>query len=109
MASNPLLSGLEAMHPGEWLREVVLPATGLTKTEIAQKLGVSRQTLHDLIAERQPVTVAMALRLGKLFGNAAEFWLNLQRAYDLRTMEQAMAEELAAIPTLSLLPTHDAA
>ncbi|GJD33901.1 helix-turn-helix transcriptional regulator [Methylobacterium aerolatum] len=55
------------------------------------------------------MTVAMALRLGKLFGNAAEFWLNLQRAHDLRRMEQAMAEELAAIPTLSPGPAHDAA
>ena len=109
MATNPLLRGLAPTHPGEILREDILPATGLTKTEIAQKLGVSRQTLHDLIAERQPVTVAMALRLGKLFGNAAEFWLNLQRDYDLRTVGQAMAEELAAIPTLAPVPTHDAA
>ncbi len=88
------------MHPGELLREDILPATGLTKTEIARKLGVSRQTLHDLVAERQPVTVAMALRLGKLFGNSAEFWLNLQRNYDLRILEREMADELAAIPTL---------
>ncbi len=80
--------------------ESFLPATGLTKTEIARKLGVSRQTLHDLVAERQPVTVAMALRLGKLFGNSAEFWLNLQRNYDLRILEREMADELAAIPTL---------
>ncbi|MET0366802.1 MAG: HigA family addiction module antitoxin [Methylobacterium sp.] len=100
MISKSLLTGLAPMHPGELLREDVLPATGLTKTEIARKLGVSRQTLHDLVAERQPVTVAMALRLGKLFGNSAEFWLNLQRNYDLRILEREMADELAAIPTL---------
>ena len=99
MSSNPLLSGLAPMHPGEWLREMVLPATGLAKTEIARRLGVSRQTLYDLIAERQPVTPAMALRLGKLFGNAPEFWLNLQQAYDLRFLEGQMAEELAGITT----------
>jgi len=100
MISKSLLTGLAPMHPGELLREDILPATGLTKTEIARKLGVSRQTLHDLVAERQPVTVAMALRLGKLFGNSAEFWLNLQRNYDLRILEREMADELAAIPTL---------
>ena len=100
MASNPLLRGLAPMHPGEWLREDILPATGLSKSEVARRLGISRQTLHDLVAERQPVTVAMALRLGKLFGNSAEFWLNLQRNYDLRILEQEMAEELAAIATL---------
>ena len=100
MTGQSLLTGLAPMHPGEWLREMIIPATGLTKTEIARKLGISRQTLHDLIAERQPVTVAMALRLGKLFGNSAEFWLNLQRNHDLRILEREMAEELAAIPTL---------
>lgn len=100
MISKSFLTGLAPMHPGELLREDILPATGLTKTEIARKLGVSRQTLHDLVAERQPVTVAMALRLGKLFGNSAEFWLNLQRNYDLRILEREMADELAAIPTL---------
>lgn len=100
MDTDPLLRGLAPAHPGEILREDILPATGLTKTEIARKLGISRQTLHDLLAERQPGTVAMALRLGKLLGNSAEFWLNLQRNHDLRILEQEMAEELAAIPTL---------
>lgn len=100
MSRNPLLSGLAPTHPGEILREDILPATGLPKTEIARRLGVSRQTLHDLIAERQPVTPAMALRLAKLFGNAPEFWLNLQRDHDLRVLERQMVDELAGIVTL---------
>lgn len=100
MRGNPLLAGLAPTHPGEILREDILPATGLSKTEIARRLGISRQTLHDLIEERQPVTVAMALRLGRLFGNAPEFWLDLQRNHDLRVVEQRMAEELAAIDKL---------
>lgn len=100
MGINPLLNGLAPTHPGEILREDILPATGLSKTEIARRLGVSRQTLHDVIAERQPVTPAMALRLGKLFGNSPDFWLNLQRNYDLRILEREMADELAAISTL---------
>jgi addiction module HigA family antidote len=57
------------MHPGELLREEILPALERSKTEIARLLGVSRQTLYDVLQERQPVTPVMALQLGKLCGN----------------------------------------
>ena len=97
MAGNPLLKGLAPTHPGELLREDVIPALDLPKAEIARRLGISRQTLYDILEEKQPVTPAMALRLGKFFGNGAEFWINLQRDYDLRTLEPKMAKELAAI------------
>ncbi|AWB19739.1 addiction module antidote protein, HigA family [Methylobacterium currus] len=101
MSGNPLLAGLAPTHPGEILREDILPAVNLPKTEIARRLGISRQTLYDLIEERQPVTPAMALRLGRLFGNAPEFWVNLQRDHDLRTLEVRMASELAAIEPIA--------
>ena len=65
----------------EALREVVLPALGRQKKKIAELLGVSRQTLCAIVEERSPVTPAMALRLGKLCGNGATLWLNLQRTY----------------------------
>src|SRR3954468_7155148 len=97
MAGNPLLKGLAPMHPGELLREDVMPALELRKTEIARRLGISRQTLYDILDEKQPVTPAMALRLGKFFGNGPEFWLNLQRDYDLRTLEPKMRDALGAI------------
>ena len=54
-------------HPGELLRDEVIPATGKTETEIAALLGVSRQHLDDILAERKPVSSAVAVRLGKLF------------------------------------------
>ncbi|SFU84780.1 addiction module antidote protein, HigA family [Methylobacterium sp. 174MFSha1.1] len=101
MSGNPLLAGLAPTHPGEILREDILPAVNLPKTEIARRLGISRQTLYDLIEERQPVTPAMALRLGRLFGNAPEFWANLQRDHDLRILEVRMASELAAIEPIA--------
>jgi addiction module HigA family antidote len=100
MAGNPLLKGLAPMHPSEFLREVTVPALALSKAEIARRLQISRQTLYDILDEKQPVTPAMALRLGKFLGNGPDFWLNLQRDYDLRTLEPKMEKELAAIETV---------
>ena len=79
MATNPLLKGLRPMHPGEMLREDVLPSLGKSKTQIASLLGISRQTLFDILRERQPVTPGMALRFGKLLGNGPDLWIDLQR------------------------------
>jgi antitoxin HigA-1 len=56
-------------HPGELLRDVVIPATGKTKTETAALLGISRQHLHDIVEERKPVSPRGAVRLGELFGD----------------------------------------
>lgn len=97
---NELMRGLKPSHPGELLREDVLPALGRSKTAIAKLLGLSRQSLHDILAERQAVTPPVALRLAKLTGTSAELWLNLQQAHDLRIHAEALAEEIAAIPTL---------
>lgn len=101
MSRNRLLRGLKPMHPGEMLREDVLPSLGKSKTEIARLLGVSRQTLYDIIDEKQPVTPGMALRLGKLLGNGPDLWIGLQRAYDLAIAERSLAAKLKKIPTLS--------
>jgi addiction module HigA family antidote len=82
--------GLPPMHPGELLREEILPALDRSKTEIARLLGVSRQTLYDVLKEKQPVTPGMALRLGKLCGNGPDLWLNLQKRYDLHHAQQEL-------------------
>ena len=87
------------MHPGELIREDLLPALGVSKTELARSLGISRQTLYDILNERQPVTAEMAVRFGKLFGNGARFWVNMQRAYDLAIAEQNV--DVSRIPTLT--------
>jgi addiction module HigA family antidote len=94
--------GLPPMHPGELLREEILPALNRPKTVIAKLLGVSRQTLYDLLEEKQPVTPMMALRLGKLCGNGPDLWLNLQKRYDLQRAEQELGEKINAIPTLEV-------
>ena len=91
---------LKPTHPGEILREDVLPALGQPKAAIARALRVSRHTLYELLAERQPVTPRMAHRLGKLLGNGPGLWLRMQANYDLATTEAEMAQEIALIPML---------
>jgi addiction module HigA family antidote len=91
---------MRAVHPGEILREDVIPALGKSKAEIARLLGVSRQSLYDVLNEKQPVTTGMALRFAKLTGTTAESWARMQLAYDLQKNAAAMADQIAAIPTL---------
>ena len=85
-------------HPGALLREDVIPATGKTKAEIAQLLGISRQHLYDVLRERKPVSPAVAVRLGKLFGDGAGVWVRMQAAYD--TWHAEREEDVSGIPTL---------
>jgi len=87
-------------HPGEVLREDVLPALSMNKTAIAKALGISRQTLYDIINEKQPVTPDMAVRLGKLCGNGPHLWLNMQTAYDLWHAQRRV--DVSKIPTLEV-------
>ena len=87
-------------HPGELLREEVIPATGKTKTEIAALLGISRQHLYDILEERKPVSPGVAVRLGKLFGDGAGVWGRMQCAYDTWRAERELANEIKKIPTL---------
>jgi addiction module HigA family antidote len=102
MAQNKALAGLKPMHPGELLREDVIPSLGKSKSEIATLLGVSRQILHEILSEKQPITPGMALRFGKLLGNGPDIWINMQRAFDLHQAEAALAKELKKIPTLAV-------
>lgn len=87
-------------HPGEMLREDFLPEYGLTVTGLARALGVSRQTVNDLLRERRAVSPEMALRLARLFGNSPEFWLNAQRAVDLWDAARALRTRVGRIKPL---------
>jgi addiction module HigA family antidote len=87
-------------HPGALLREDVIPATGKTKAEIARLLGISRQHLYDILEERKPVSPAVAVRLGKLFGDGAGVWIRMQGAYDGWHAEREV--DVSAVPTLQI-------
>lgn len=85
-------------HPGELLREDVIPATKKSKAEIARMLGISRQHLHDILAERKPVSPEVAVRLAKLFGNVPLFWIRMQGAYD--AWHASREVDVSAVPAL---------
>ena len=81
-------NALPPIHPGEIIKEDILPSTGLSVTAAAKSLGVSRQMLHDILAGRKPLSAVMCLKLARLFGGTPELWMRLQAAYDLKKTEQ---------------------
>lgn len=91
-------------HPGAILREDVLPSLpGMSVSAFARNLGVSRQTLHSVLAERSGVSAEMALRLGTLLGNGAQFWLDMQTKFDLWQAEAKLHDELGQMRPFELL------
>jgi addiction module HigA family antidote len=91
-------TGRRPTHPGSILREDVLPALGLSVSEAARQLGVTRQTLHRIMAEKVSVTPEMAARLGRFCGNGPGLWLRMQQACDLWRAERELRSELKRIP-----------
>jgi antitoxin HigA-1 len=87
-------------HPGELLREDFLPDYGLSVSALAEAIGVSRQSVNELLRERRSLSPEMALRLSRLFGNTPEFWLNAQRAVDLWEAAEALKDDMAQIRPL---------
>ena len=85
-------------HPGALLRDTVLPELGLSVSQAARELGISRQMLHLILAEKAPVSPEMAVRLGKFCGNGPGLWLNMQTAHDLWIAEDKLKEAVETIP-----------
>ena len=92
-------SKVPPVHPGELLREDVLPALRMTVSDVARELRISRQTLHRILSGTMAVSPEMAVRLGKFCGNGPGLWLRMQAAYDLWHSERRMREEIKRIPT----------
>ncbi len=86
-------------HPGALLREDILPALKLSKTAVAEALGISRQHLYDILRERKPVSAEVAVRLGAAFGNGPDVWLRMQAAYD--AWQAARKVDVSKVPRLA--------
>ena len=83
MANDAEEMRMEPPHPGELIREDILPAIKMTIKDLADHLGVSRTALSELVNGRRSVSMEMAQRLGKAFGNGTRFWLTMQLQYDI--------------------------
>jgi len=97
MASETGL-GFRPPHPGEVLKQDILPELHMSVGQVAQHLGVTRATLSDLLNERKDVSHTMAIRLGKAFRNGTRFWLALQMQYDLWKLEQEEVYQVDVAP-----------
>lgn len=78
-------------HPGEYLREDIIEANGLTISKAAELLNVTRANLSKIVNERASITPSMAIKISLVFGGNPDFWLRLQMAYDLRKAEREAA------------------
>ncbi len=90
----------DAIHPGETLRED-LEALGMSAAELARQIHVPVNRITEILNGRRAITGDTALRLGRFFDTSGEFWLNLQKLYELRLAEQKSGLEIASLPTLS--------
>ena len=89
----------EPIHPGETLRED-LDALGMSAAELARRIEVPVNRITEILNGRRAVTGDTALRLGRFFGTSGEFWLNLQKLYELRRAEQKNGAAIARLPSL---------
>jgi addiction module HigA family antidote len=87
------------IHPGETLRED-LDGLGMSAAELARRIDVPVNRITEILNGRRAVTADTALRLGRFFGTSGEFWLNLQKLYELRAAEQRNGEKIARLPVL---------
>lgn len=94
MGTEPEVMKIEPPHPGEFIREDILPEVNMTIKDLARHLGVSRVALSELVNEKRGVSVEMAQRLGKAFGNGTRFWLALQMQHDIWHAERASRVEV---------------
>ncbi len=98
---NNITRKRKPIHPGEMLREDFLPDFSLSPAELALALGVSRQTIYELLNEKRAVSPQMALRLAKLFGNRPQFWLQAQQQVDLWLAANEISDDIKKIKHLN--------
>jgi addiction module HigA family antidote len=93
-------NGMPPIHPGEFIQEI-LDDLGMSQAALARVLGVSPMRISHLVREERPVTAELALRLGRAFGQSAQYWINLQNAYDLKIAERKLKGSLSKVKRLA--------
>lgn len=102
MSNNPLLAGLSPVHPGEIIAEIIdSPDFPHSKVAVAEALGINRAGLYKLLDGKNGVTAQMALRLERVLGSSAAFWMQLQANHDLRVARDTLGAIIAGLPRLS--------
>ncbi len=101
MNDNMIIVSREPIHPGEFLREEYMPELGLSVAELARRLGVTRQTVNDIVRERRNLSPDMCLRLGRLFGTTPQFWMNMQAKVDIWNSMALHGDDIEAIEPIS--------
>lgn len=86
----------DPVTPGEILKEEYLSEYGLSQNRLARAIGISPNRIADIVGNRRRITADTAVRLSLYFGNSAEYWLNLQTNYDLKTARRNLSAEDAA-------------
>ena len=102
MDDNVIIISREPIHPGELLREEYMAELGLSVAGLAERLGVSRQTVNEIVREKRSLSPDMCLRLARLFGTTPQFWMNMQEKVDLWDSLALHREEIEAIEPLPI-------
>lgn len=102
MADDMIIVSREPIHPGEFLREEYLPDLGLSVAGLAERLGVTWQTVNNIVRERRGLSPDMCLRLGRLFGTSPQFWMNMQMKVDIWKSLELHREDIQSIEPLEV-------
>ena len=100
MDDDMIIVSREPSHPGEFLREEYMPELGLSVAGLAERLGVTRQTVNDIVRERRNLSPDMCLRLARLFGTSPQFWMNMQAKVDIWRSLDLHRDDIRAIEPL---------
>lgn len=100
MTTPPPKNGMPPIHPGEFLREI-LEDRAMSQAALARAIGVSPMRISHVVRGERPVTAELALRLGRAFGQGAQYWIHLQNAHDLKIAERELKGSLGKVRRLA--------
>ena len=102
MNDDMIIVSREPIHPGEFLREEYMADLGLSVADLARRLGVTRQTVNDIVREKRGLSPDMCLRLGRLFGTTPQLWMNMQAKVDIWNSMTLHADDIEAIEPMAV-------